>query len=269
MADKYLNDVGLAYYHNRIKPKLLPDVTTTDNGKVLEVVNGAWTKNKLDSTDVSYSNSGMEATNVKTALDAIESALETKVDKVTGKQLSTNDFTDAYKTKLDGIGAGAQPNPAHYLAELEISGGTEASPNVVYRFNTRDANGSNTKAQSIQADATPNSSYATHLVTSKGVADALNGKQDTLVSGTNIKTINSNSILGSGNLTIRELPSVTTSDNDKVLQVVNGVWVAKNNGVFDIDYQPASQDSILADNAVDNVGDALDVLDTYVTDSRV
>lgn len=35
------------------------------------------------------------------------------------------------------------------------------------------------------------------------VQDALNGKQDTLVSGTNIKTINGNSLLGSGDLTIQ------------------------------------------------------------------
>lgn len=31
----------------------------------------------------------------------------------------------------------------------------------------------------------------------------LNGKQDTLISGTNIKTINNQSILGSGNITIQ------------------------------------------------------------------
>ena len=34
-------------------------------------------------------------------------ALDGKVDKVSGKGLSANDFTDAYKTKLDGIAAGA------------------------------------------------------------------------------------------------------------------------------------------------------------------
>ena len=36
----------------------------------------------------------------------------------------------------------------------------------------------------------------------KAVAEAVDGKQSTLVSGTNIKTINGNSILGSGNITI-------------------------------------------------------------------
>ena len=34
------------------------------------------------------------------------------------------------------------------------------------------------------------------------VKSALAGKQDTLVSGTNIKTVNNNSLLGSGNINI-------------------------------------------------------------------
>jgi len=37
----------------------------------------------------------------------------TKVDKVEGKGLSENDFTDTLKTKLDGIQAGAQVNPGN------------------------------------------------------------------------------------------------------------------------------------------------------------
>lgn len=38
---------------------------------------------------------------------ATQTALNSKVDKVEGKQLSTNDFTDTLKTKLDGIATGA------------------------------------------------------------------------------------------------------------------------------------------------------------------
>lgn len=41
---------------------------------------------------------------------ATQTALDGKVDKVTGKGLSENDFTDALKTKLDGIEAGAEVN---------------------------------------------------------------------------------------------------------------------------------------------------------------
>ena len=37
----------------------------------------------------------------------LKTKLEGKVDKVEGKGLSSNDFTAAYKTKLDGIANGA------------------------------------------------------------------------------------------------------------------------------------------------------------------
>lgn len=52
------------------------------------------------------------------------------------------------------------------------------------------------------------------------------GYQATLVSGTNIKTINSTSLLGSGDIAIAGLPSVSSSDNGKVLRVVSGAWAA-------------------------------------------
>ena len=41
------------------------------------------------------------------AEDTVEQALQNKVDKVEGKTLSTNDFTNEYKNKIDGIQAGA------------------------------------------------------------------------------------------------------------------------------------------------------------------
>lgn len=42
---------------------------------------------------------------------ALSASIASKVDKVTGKGLSTNDYTTAEKTKLSGIQAGAQVNP--------------------------------------------------------------------------------------------------------------------------------------------------------------
>lgn len=47
---------------------------------------------------------------------ATQNALDTKVDKVAGKQLSTEDFTSAEKTKLSGIQAGAQVNTVTSVA---------------------------------------------------------------------------------------------------------------------------------------------------------
>ena len=51
---------------------------------------------------VTYDNttSGASATNVQGALDTLYSATGDKVDKVQGKGLSTNDFTDAYKEQI-------------------------------------------------------------------------------------------------------------------------------------------------------------------------
>ena len=59
---------------------------------------------------VSYDNSvsGLSATDVQNAIDELSSE---KVDKEAGKGLSTNDYTDAEKTKLAGIEAGAEVNP--------------------------------------------------------------------------------------------------------------------------------------------------------------
>ena len=52
---------------------------------------------------------GISAADV-TAWNSAVSGLTDKVDKVSGKDLSTNDFTDAYKEKLDTIAASAQTN---------------------------------------------------------------------------------------------------------------------------------------------------------------
>ena len=47
------------------------------------------------------------------------------------------------------------------------------------------------------------SQYYTSAQTESAITQAVSGKQDTLISGTNIKTINNESILGSGNINIQ------------------------------------------------------------------
>lgn len=47
---------------------------------------------------------------LNTAIGKLEYKVDNKVDQVSGKGLSTNDFTNAYKTKLDGIETRAQKN---------------------------------------------------------------------------------------------------------------------------------------------------------------
>lgn len=65
-------------------------------------------------------------------------------------------------------------------------------------------------------------------------------RQATLVSGTNIKTINGNSLLGSGDLPVSGLPTITATDNGKVLMVVNGAWAAASLPVYDGSVLPSA-----------------------------
>ena len=51
-----------------------------------------------------------ECSALRSELDAVEDALNDKVDKVSGKGLSTNDFTNAEKDKLAFIETGAEKN---------------------------------------------------------------------------------------------------------------------------------------------------------------
>lgn len=53
--------------------------------------------------------------------EAMNAALANKVDKVVGKQLSTEDFTTVFKTKLEGIAKGAQVN---VIEQIEVNGVT-------------------------------------------------------------------------------------------------------------------------------------------------
>lgn len=58
-----------------------------------------------------------------------------KVDKVEGKELSSNDFTDAYKTKLNGIAAQANKYVLP-TATAETIGGVKVGANISYSNGT-------------------------------------------------------------------------------------------------------------------------------------
>ena len=86
---------------------------------------------------------------------AIATSAAAKVDKITGKGLSTNDFTDAERTKLGGIETGAQVNvPSDWIA---TSGAA-----MILNKPDLDIYPSRTEMQAAIAQATPDLSiYAT------------------------------------------------------------------------------------------------------------
>ena len=99
------------------------DLTTDPKGNVIKYYAGSskWLPIN-DDTDNDQS----------AKIAALESG---KVDKVEGKELSSNDFTDAYKTKLDGIAAQANKYVLP-TATAEIIGGVKVGANISYSNGT-------------------------------------------------------------------------------------------------------------------------------------
>lgn len=154
---------------------------------------------------------------------AIANMLETSDIGVTVQGYSsvlantTASFTTADEAKLDGIQAGAEVNvnadwnavsgDAQILNKPTL--GTAAAANTT-DFATA-AQG--TKADSaLQPAAIGVSVQAYDADLTSWAAITPSTKQDTLVSGTNIKTINGSSLLGSGNLTISGGGALAVSD---------------------------------------------------------
>lgn len=121
MSKKFLDYTGLTYLWGKIKDLLSKkvdkvdgkglstnDYTTAEKTKLSGIETGA-NKTTIDATLTSTGTNPVQGKAIYTELGkkadttTVNTELGKKVDKVTGKSLSTNDFTNDYKTKLDGI----------------------------------------------------------------------------------------------------------------------------------------------------------------------
>lgn len=126
-------------------------------------------------------------------------------------------FTSTLKTKIDGIAAGAQVN---VIEDVKVNGTsltvTSKAVDITVPTNTNQlTNGAGflvasdiagkqdviDSSHKLSADLIDDTSTTNKFVSASDKR-TWDGKQDALVSGTNIKTINNESILGSGNIAI-------------------------------------------------------------------
>lgn len=107
---------------------IVDDLTTQDAGVPLSANQGRVLKNAIDAINVLLTSDETDLDTIQEIVDYIEAnrdtlenlgisnisglqaALDSKVDKITGKGLSANDFTDALLTKLNGIADNAEVN---------------------------------------------------------------------------------------------------------------------------------------------------------------
>ena len=80
---------------------------------------------------------------------ATKTELENKVDKISGKQLSTNDYTTTEKNKLNGIQAGAEVNT---VTSVNGQTGAVTTPNTTYAVATTTTNGLMSSADKTKLD---------------------------------------------------------------------------------------------------------------------
>ena len=124
----------------------------------------------LTQTQLNAVNSGITANKVS-IYDNYANAINNKVDKETGKGLSTNDFTDAEKTKLAGIEAEAQVNVIETITAGDNITVSKSGKNVTISATGGGGSGVDvvqTTGQSMTA-----------VMSQKAVTDELNGKAST------------------------------------------------------------------------------------------
>jgi hypothetical protein len=105
---------------------------------------------------------------------------------------------------------------------------------------------------------------ATYLSNGKNMEDAFIDKQDTLVSGTNIKTVNGNNITGSGNVNT-EYPVITVSNSSVNMEPNTYYRLTTGQSSLTITFQNPTYNNIVNEYVIEFVcGGTVSVPDTIV-----
>lgn len=196
---------------------------------------------KITDGVVSADNSTYLTTTSASSTYATKTALDGKVDKVTGKGLSTNDFTEAYKTKLDGIATNAnhtvvddtlKSDSTNPVQNKVVNGAlsnkaakSEAIKSIAIVFDSKKGTIASTLANNSKA------SVDIPLAVYDVLSDVENTQKAGLVTGAERKAINMLSLSGS---------SVVNSG----LRLTLGGVMGDNNAIVTIPFATSNMDDV-------------------------
>lgn len=171
-------------------------------------------------------------TDINNEIEEIETDIEEINEELTNKvnQTDFNNLQSQVTTNTNNIGTNTTniatntTNITTLTNIVDAQSATIASMTSLIEDNTDDIETLQTDVSSINTALSNKVDTSTFNVLDAQVqtnTTAIAGKQDTLVSGTNIKTINNNSLLGSGNITI--------SGGQATDVQINGTSITSNN----------------------------------------
>lgn len=247
MANKYLDNNGLLYFWQKIvnafvkkdgsKVLSTNDYTNADKSKLTGLNNytlptassntlgGVKVGNNLTITNGVLSADAQQAT-IDSALSStstnavqnkvINSALANKVDVVSGKSLSTNDYTTTEKNKLAGLSNYTLPTASDTAlggvkvgSNLSISSGVLSAKDTTYSVATASANGLLSSSDKSKIDGVATGAQANLIENIKvnGIAQSITSKAVNITVPTNNNSLTN----GAGYQTSSQVQSLINS----------------------------------------------------------
>lgn len=148
------------------------DLTSNPNKGVIKYFkgNGKW-------GDVNDKTNDDQSKDIEQLQKSVDNLKSTKVDKVSGKELSSNDFTDSYKSKLDGIAAQANKYVLP-TATASVLGGVKTGANITNTSGTISLTKANVTAALGYTPPTADTKVnVNNTLTSTSIVDALSAAQ--------------------------------------------------------------------------------------------